>query len=103
LELRWSHAGSQPRDIPAGAFFFLDVATLQCHSQHGHWLGPCGTDPNSLHAPLSVPPVFGCGVSKSKYRFHILLAAQNAKPRKCIVEFDYDPAKDDLACRHWPV
>jgi hypothetical protein len=33
---------------------------------------------------------------KATYEFDILIAADNARPRRILVKFDYDPKSDDL-------
>jgi hypothetical protein len=43
------------------------------------------------------PPIFGRSLSKAKYTLSILIASENAKPLKRVVEFTYDPREAKLA------
>jgi hypothetical protein len=86
IDLGWAHHRSQ-RDIPRGAFFHLDVVSLH------QWPGPewklrlPQVNPNTLTEFLA---------GKATYVFEVLVAADNARPRRRIeVEFDYDPNSDD--------
>jgi hypothetical protein len=87
--LGWANHGMGARDIPRGAFFHLDVASL--------YLTPNGRVLQVSHAmPTSLTPLFDG--SSASYEFEILIAADNARPRHRIrVEFTYDPNSDDLA------
>jgi hypothetical protein len=72
VPLTWPNYGRGPRDIPRGAFFHVDVASL--------YLKPGGS---VLHVayemPTSLRPLFA-GVTMAKYEFEILVAADNARP-----------------------
>jgi hypothetical protein len=86
IALGWAHHASQ-RDIPRGAFFHLDVVSVQ------QWPGPEW----KLNLPQGIPNTlteFLAG--KATYVFEILIAADNARPRRRIpVKFDYDPTASD--------
>jgi hypothetical protein len=85
--LAWAHKDTEARDIPRGAFFHLDVASL--------YLLPTGRVLQVAHrTPTSLAPLFSGG--KATYEFEILIAADNARPRRVRVKFDYDPQSDEL-------
>jgi hypothetical protein len=83
IELGWAHKSDAPRDIPRGAFFYIDVATLY------------GTVLSLSHKfPTTLLNFFD---DKGRYEFEILIAAENARPvRNIQVKFDYDPSRDEL-------
>jgi hypothetical protein len=76
------------RDIPRGAYFYMDVVTLELLSPEQGLLRlstPC---------PTTMINFFD---DKATYQFKILIAADNAKPQRDLtVTFDYDPKSDDL-------
>ncbi len=85
--LAWAHKDTEARDIPRGAFFHLDVASL--------YLLPTGRVLQVAHrTPTTLAPLFSGG--KATYEFEILIAADNARPRRVRVKFDYDPQSDEL-------
>jgi hypothetical protein len=87
IDLSWAHQGDSTRDIPRGAFFHLDVASI--HQWPGtEW---------KLQLPRGIPTTlteFLAG--KATYTFEVLVAADNARPRRFRVEVDYDPNSDEL-------
>jgi hypothetical protein len=87
--LAWAHKDTEARDIPRGAFFHLDVASL--------YLLPTGRVLQVAHrTPTSLAPLFSGGKAAT-YEFEILIAADNARPRRRVrVEFTYDPNSDEL-------
>ena len=88
VALTWAHKGTEPRDIPRGAFFHLDVASL--------YMMPNG---NLLRISHELPSSLLPFVDKAKatYELEILVAADNARPRHRIpVKFTYDPNSDKL-------
>jgi hypothetical protein len=87
VTLGWANHGMGARDIPRGAFFHLDIASLYL-MPHGRKLRVAHEIPSSLE-PL-FPDVIGT------YVFEILIAADNARPRRIRVEFTYDPGSDEL-------
>jgi hypothetical protein len=96
LELKWAHQDVGAKDIPVGAFFYLDLVKLLLPTQ-GPGLFPCSNViPNSYVAPPSRTPIFGQGLSTAKYRFETLIAAENAAPVRFDVVFAFDPAKTEL-------
>src|SRR5262249_15773003 len=81
IDLGWAHRSTEPRDIPRGAFFHLDVATL--HLQPGGnvlWI--------SHYMPTNLVAFFA---GKATYEVDILIAADNDRPRRIHVEFGIDP------------
>jgi hypothetical protein len=93
IDLGWSHYDrSNMRNIPRGAYFFMDVVTLE--------LFPPGR-PTDRVLRLSTPwptTMVNFFDDKATYEFNILIAADNAKPQRDLtVRFDYDPASDDLS------
>jgi hypothetical protein len=86
--LGWANHGMGPRDIPRGAFFHLDVASLYL-KQDGRVLQV------SHEMPTSLMPLFAG--DNATYEFEILIAADNARPRHIRVGFTYDANSDDLA------
>ena len=95
LELRWAHKSAGPKDIPVGAFFYMDVVQLIMPPQ-GVALLPCSDFPSSFSASLTQTPVFGPRLPSARYRLTVLIAAENAVPVERLVEFKFDPSKTDL-------
>jgi hypothetical protein len=83
IELGWAHKPDAPRDIPRGAFFYIDIVSLY------------GTVLRLSHRfPTTLLNFFD---DKGSYEFEILVAAENARPvRKIQVKFDHDPQSDEL-------
>ena len=88
LQLGWSHKSVDPRSIPRGAFFHMDVVSLH--------LKPEGRKLILSQMPHSLSSFFE---DKATYDFEVLIAADNASPTRCLVRFDYDPQSDDLTFR----
>src|SRR5262249_13405544 len=88
VALAWAHKGTQPRDIPRGAFFHLDVASL--------YMMPNGSSLRiSPELPSSLLPFVSDG--KATYELEILVAADRARPcHRIPVKFTYDPNSDEL-------
>jgi hypothetical protein len=90
IDLGWTHqraGNANQRDIPRGAFFHLDVVSVH------QWPGPGW----KLELPQGIPnTLLEFLTGKAKYEFEILIAADNARPRRVLVKFDYDPEKDEL-------
>jgi hypothetical protein len=85
ISLSWAHKDTETRDIPPGAFFHLDVATLH--------LNRTGNVLQTVQMPTNLAPFL---TDKATYEFDIIIAADNARPRRILVKFDYDPKSDDL-------
>lgn len=86
LDLGWAHKNTNPRDIPRGAFFHMDVATL-------HLLPAERKVRLPLH-PTTLDDFFN---ERATYELEILVAADNARPcRRVLVTFDFDPQSDEL-------
>jgi hypothetical protein len=87
LELNWSHVGKTPRDIPQGAFFYLDIASLDLIAPNNVLWLTVDSMPNHLAYLLS-----GAGT----FDLNIKVAAENATPVNRKIHFGFDPRKDDL-------
>jgi hypothetical protein len=88
VALGWAHKGTEPRDIPRGGFFHLDVASL--------YRMP---DRSLLRISPELPSSLWPFVSddKATYELEILVAADNARPRHRIpVKFTHDPNSYEL-------
>jgi hypothetical protein len=88
LQLGWSHRSVDPRNIPRGAFFHMDVISLH--------LKPEGRRLMLSQLPHSLSTFFD---DKATYEFEVLIAADNASPVRRKVRFDYDPQSDHLIFR----
>jgi hypothetical protein len=88
VTLGWANHGLGARDIPRGAFFHLDIASLYLTPNDGRILRV------SHEMPSSLEPLFSGGTTR--YEFEILIAADNTSPRRIHVEFTYDPGSDEL-------
>jgi hypothetical protein len=86
VELVWSQKNTDPRSIPRGAFFYMDVISLH--------LMPHGKKLAVARLPYSLVSLFD--PSAGDYEFKILIAADNALPRPLTVKFSYDPNSNDL-------
>lgn len=83
IELGWSNKPGVPRDIPRGAFFYIDIVTL-----NGTALGLSAPFPTTLLNFFD---------DKGSYEFEILIAAENARPvRRIEIKIDHDPKSDEL-------
>ena len=89
LDLGWAHhPNSNTRDIPRGAAFHMDIATLYL------WPSPAPRELRPIYFPSTLKDFFK---DKGTYEFEILVAADNARPnRKIPVKFTFDPASDEL-------
>jgi hypothetical protein len=88
LDLGWAHKNTNARDIPRGAFFHMDVATLELSPAGQRKLGLSHFFPTTL---------IGFFDEKATYEFEILIAADNARPcHRVMVKFAYDPQSDEL-------
>jgi hypothetical protein len=84
----WSNYDRTVRDIPRGAFFHMSITRLDLPPTGGSALG-------MDRLPSSLLPFFEGG--KATYTFEILIASDNARPRRNIpVEFTFDPESNDL-------
>jgi hypothetical protein len=82
LDLGWAHHGhSNTRDIPRGAFFHMDVATLHLYPTVPWELVP-------PYLPTNLKDFFK---DKGTYVLDVLVAADNTRPRTISVQFAYDP------------
>jgi hypothetical protein len=88
VTLGWANHGMGARDIPRGAFFHLDIASLYLTPKDGRILRV------SHELPSSLAPLFDG--SNATYDFDILIAADNTSPRRIRVEFTYDPTGNEL-------
>jgi hypothetical protein len=90
FHLGWSHhPESRTRDIPRGAYFYMDIVTLELLSPERRKLRLSAAFPTTL--------INFFNDEKATFDFKILIAADNAKPQRDItVTFDYDPSSDDL-------
>jgi hypothetical protein len=88
VSLGWANHGMGARDIPRGAFFHLDIASLYLTPNDGRILRV------SHELPSSLAPLFDG--SNARYVFDLLIAADNTPPRRLSVEFTYDPTSDEL-------
>jgi hypothetical protein len=88
VTLGWANHGLGARDIPRGAFFHLDIASLYLTPNDGRLLRVAHQIPSSLE------PLFSGGVAR--YEFEVLIAADNTPVRSIHVEFTYDPGSDEL-------
>jgi hypothetical protein len=87
--LGWAHhSESKTRNIPRGAYFYMDIATLDLFSP---------TRRIRLSADFSTTLIKFFNDEKATYEFKILVAADNAKPQRDItITVDYDPKSDEL-------
>jgi hypothetical protein len=82
---RKAHYGGR---YPRGAFFHMDVATLELLPNGQRLLRLSHLMPTTL---------LGFFDDKATYEFEILVAADNARPcRRVLVKFAYDPQNDEL-------
>jgi hypothetical protein len=87
VSLGWASYGhGDARDIPRGAFFHMDIATLHLDPAAGNTLG--------MHRVSSSLENFF--KDKATYTFKILVASDNARPNWITVEFAFDPQRDRL-------
>jgi len=90
VELAWT-GSSGPRDIPRGAFFYLGLASLDLTLPNRmlglvvNWM------PNHL-APLLA--------DTGTFELEIIVAAENAKPVRRTIRFEFDPQQSDLTFRY---
>jgi hypothetical protein len=88
LELCWSVGdGARPRNIPRGAFFYLDVASLDLVPGGGQLGLSVAWWPNHFANLLAIAATF---------ELEIKIAADNAAPVDRIVRFDFNPQHQDL-------
>jgi hypothetical protein len=69
----------EPRDIPHGVSFFADLVMV---SKHREGWGFCVRETHANHRRL---PEY-----RGTYRFHVLVAADDADPARCTVDATYD-------------
>jgi hypothetical protein len=79
LVLGWPNRDFEPRDIPRGISFFADLVMVSKH--HEGW-GFCVKESYANHKRLSE--------YRGTYRFHVLVAADDADPAQCRVDATYD-------------
>jgi hypothetical protein len=98
LELTWSSGGAaEPRSIPRGAFFYMNVASLDL-VQHG----PPVLQFCVVWTPNHFAHLFG---HTATFELQIKIADDNAAPIDRIVRFDFDPQQQDLhkeSAAPWP-
>jgi hypothetical protein len=97
VDLGWANKNKMTTDIPRGAFFHMDIATLHLLPIKQAGLGP--SDPRTerkLTIPRMPTHLFPFFSDKATYEFEILIAADNARPRCVRVKFNYDPQTDEL-------
>jgi hypothetical protein len=91
LDLGWAHkqSSNNTRDIPSGAFFHMDVATLHLLSEpDGKTLRP----PN-FPTTTSLKDFFK---PRGTYELEVQIVADNARlPGTFPVQFDYEPSTDN--------
>jgi hypothetical protein len=89
LELEWSSGGAaSARSIPQGAFFYMNIASLEL-VQPGPFvlLLAVGWTPNHLAHLLQ---------GAATFELEIKIAAENAAPLDRIVRFEFDPQQQDI-------
>jgi hypothetical protein len=89
--LGWAnYPESKKRDIPSGADFHMDVATLLLSAGR-----------SALHWPDAMPNTLGAFLGsyqgRARYTFYVRIDADNARPRIIPVEIGFDPKKSELA------
>jgi hypothetical protein len=91
LSLGWAHyPDSKKRDIPRGAFFFIDVATLLLLPDGGSalWWERMPTNLQDF--------IFADQGKRATHRWEVRVVADNASPLTIPVEFTFDPRWHDL-------
>lgn len=90
LELEWSSGGAaEARSVPRGAFFYMNVASLDPVQQGPPFvLRFC-----VLWLPNHFDHLFG---HTATFELQIKIAADNAAPIDRVVRFDFDPQQQDL-------
>ena len=89
LELEWSSGGAaNPRSIPRGAFFYMNVASLDLVKN-----GPSELRFGVLWTPNHFAHLFGAAAT---LELQIKIAADDAAPIDRIVRFDFDPQSQNL-------
>jgi hypothetical protein len=87
ISLGWASYGqSDARDIPRGAFFHMDIATLYLDA----------ASRGTLHLDRVSSSLENFFKDKATYTFKILVASDNARPNWITVEFTFDPERDRL-------
>ena len=87
IHMGWASYGQgDARNIPRGAFFHMDIATLD--------LDPAKRSTLSVHRVSSSLENFF--KDKATYTFKILVASDNAHPNWITVKFAFDPERDRL-------
>jgi hypothetical protein len=89
LELEWSGVGgTNPRSIPRGAFFYMDVASLDLVRG-----GPPVLQPRVGWMPNHLAHLFQ---GAATFELSVKIAAENAAPVDRIVRFEFDPQQQNL-------
>jgi hypothetical protein len=89
LELLWSSSGGEkPRSIPRGAFFYMDIASLDLVQPGPHILRL-----SVLWLPHHFAHLFGPAAT---FELQVKIAADNAAPFDRSVRFDFNPQRNDL-------
>jgi hypothetical protein len=88
VDLGWAHRGVGPRDIPVGAFFYLDVASIELIAGGSDRLMIGESLPNNLSDLLIGP---------AQFELHVLVASDNAEPISKLVKFGFDQSKPELS------
>jgi hypothetical protein len=88
-----NYSQSDTRNIQRGASFHIDVATLGllAKNRSEFFFGGLGRP-----MPNTLADFFNSYSGKARYTFDILIAADNARPRKIPIEVVFDPAQADL-------
>jgi hypothetical protein len=91
----WAHyPQSETRDIPRGMSFHMDIATLGLSRDSRRSQLFFGGFGRAMPNPLA--EFFNSFPGKATYRFDLLIAADNARPRKVPIEVVFDPEQTDL-------
>jgi hypothetical protein len=102
LDLGWAHHPQSPsRDIPRGAFFHMDVATL--HLWHLASPPQPQRRPRELRPPVLPTTLLNFFDDKGTYELELLIAADNARPQarpiKIPVVVPSEAAKEKIVSR----
>ena len=88
VDLGWAHRGSDPVDIPVGAFLYLDVASLDNL--------PDGTNLLWLGAPQLPNNLLFLTTGTGAFELSLTIGCDNAHPEKRAVKFKFDPGQPHL-------
>jgi hypothetical protein len=88
IDVGWVNKYKSTVDIPRGAFFHMDVATLHLLPTERKLEIAAPRVPNHLLTFFS---------DKATYEFQMLIVAGNARPSRVQIKCDYDPQSDELS------